>query len=156
MHSALLDALLGLQLFQVLFLSLHDWIPLGRLNDVEAARAANPGSKLLVTTIVSAAPFAFGFAATIRDWGEPLPGWLMIWLWASYGILFLGQLRAWWIPYLLIPEPPRAARYDAMFGRTWAFLPVRNGITPNTLHIMLHLSTLVTLIVLAAMTRPPI
>ena len=40
MNPILLDTLLGLQVFQVLFLALHDWIPLGRLNDVKAARAA--------------------------------------------------------------------------------------------------------------------
>jgi hypothetical protein len=30
---------LGLQVFQVLFLWLHDWIPLGQLNDVAAVRS---------------------------------------------------------------------------------------------------------------------
>jgi hypothetical protein len=59
---------LGLQLFQVLFLWLHDWIPLGGFNDV-------------------------------------------------------------------------AARYEIMFGKTYHFLPTRNGLVPNTAHTMLHLAT---------------
>jgi hypothetical protein len=37
MHLATKDALLALQLFHVLFLSLHDWVPLGNLNDVRAS-----------------------------------------------------------------------------------------------------------------------
>jgi hypothetical protein len=151
MNPVLLDTLLGLQVFQVLFLCLHDWVPLGRLSDVKAARAANPGSRLFVVTLVSALPFAFGLGETIVHWTEPLPGWLIIWLWVSYTILFLGQLRAWWIPYLFIPEPTRAARYDAMFGNTLAFLPAHNGIRPNVLHILLHIATLATLIVLGLM-----
>jgi hypothetical protein len=35
-----------------------------------------------------------------------------------------------------------------MFGRTHTFLPVRHGIAPNTLHVLLHLATLATLILL--------
>ena len=30
--------LIGLQSVQVLFLAIHDWLPLGRLNDVRAVR----------------------------------------------------------------------------------------------------------------------
>ena len=80
----MIGGLLALQLFQVLFLGLHDWVPLG----------------------------------------------------------------SWWLPYLVTPDPVRAARYRTMFGRTHGFLPERNGITPNTLHIVLHVATLATLILL--------
>jgi hypothetical protein len=59
-------------------------------------------------------------------------------------------LRAWWIPYLLKPEPLRAQRYRALFGATHAFLPQHYGITPNTLHAGLHLLTLAMLVLLAA------
>jgi hypothetical protein len=35
-----------------------------------------------------------------------------------------------------------------MFGKTHSFLPPRNGMVPNTAHILLHLATAATLIVL--------
>jgi len=35
-----------------------------------------------------------------------------------------------------------------MFGNTHSFLPKRNGMVPNTAHILLHLSTASTLLVL--------
>jgi hypothetical protein len=35
-----------------------------------------------------------------------------------------------------------------MFGNTHSFLPQRNGLVPNTAHILLHLSTVATLICL--------
>jgi hypothetical protein len=38
--------LLALQVFQVLFLLVHDWIPLGRLNDVAAVRSQDRGAVL--------------------------------------------------------------------------------------------------------------
>jgi hypothetical protein len=60
----------------------------------------------------------------------------------------VGQIRAWWIPYLFRPEPERAARYQIMFGKTHRFLPIRNGLVPNTAHIMLHVATAATLVTL--------
>jgi hypothetical protein len=39
-----------------------------------------------------------------------------------------------------------------MFARTHAFLPERNGMRPNTLHVVLHASTLATLLLLAALS----
>jgi hypothetical protein len=35
-----------------------------------------------------------------------------------------------------------------MFGNTHSFLPQRNGMVPNTAHILLHVATLATLVVL--------
>jgi hypothetical protein len=59
------------QLFQVLFLALHDWVPLGRLNDVAALHAADPPGRLLAVTLVSALPYPFGFAASRRATALP-------------------------------------------------------------------------------------
>lgn len=53
----MLALLLALQIFHVAFLALHDWVPLGRLNDVRAVRQENPGSKLLVATFLSTVLF---------------------------------------------------------------------------------------------------
>ena len=148
MHPFATRVLLVLQLFHVAFLALHDWIPLGPLNDVKAVRGTNPGRKLLEDTIISLLPFAFGFAASIFYLSGSYPMWLWWWLGISYALLFLGELQAWWIPYFLKPDPVRAARYQLMFGKTHAFLPVRNGIRLNTLHIILHAATLATLVAL--------
>jgi hypothetical protein len=53
------------------------------------------------------------------------------------------------MPYLIKPDRARAVRYQRMFGKTHAFLPTRNGLVPNTAHLMLHLATIVTLVILA-------
>lgn len=143
---------LALQSFIVLFLALHDWIPLGSLNDLNGVRAAYPLTKRLIGTLIGLVPFAIGLAASAIHLGRAYPGWLCWWLWISYGLLFLGELRAWWIPYLLHPDPQRAARHHVMFGATHAFLPERNGMRPNTLHVILHAATFALLIVLAVLT----
>jgi len=142
------DLLLALQGLQVTILALHDWIPLGKLNDVKAVRAQDTLTQLLTVTAVQTVPFAFGLVCSVFYRYTPYPGWLYGWLWVSYGALFIGQIQAWWIPYLIRPQPKRAARYQRVFGTTHSVLPVRNGITPNTLHLMLHLATLATLVLL--------
>jgi hypothetical protein len=48
------------------------------------------------------------------------------------------MLRAWWVPYLRVADPVRAARYRNRFANTHAFLPERNGIRPDTLHVTFH------------------
>ena len=145
--------LLGLEVFQVAFLLLHDWLPAPPLNDVPAQRETDTLQKRMVVTLVSALPFVallWGTSGAIRNGNAP--GLLLFWLWFGYGLLFLGELNAWWIPYLLRPDLRRAARYSELFGKTHAFLPERNGIRPNTMHIVLHASTLLTLIVLGVLT----
>ena len=141
--------LLALQAFQVMFLWIHDWVPLGRLNDVAAVRSQDTTARLVRITLIQSVPFTVGLVFSAIHFGGYYPGWLSYWLWISYGVIFVGQLRAWWVPYLFRPEPQRAARYQLMFGKTHSFLPVRNGVVPNTAHILLHMATLATLIVLA-------
>jgi hypothetical protein len=151
MQPITVGALLAFQFIHVLFLAFHDWIPLGTLNDVKAVRAENPAHKLFLGTLISLIPFAIGFTASCIYLGRTYPGWLRWWLWVSYALLFLGEVEAWWIPYFFGAKPERVARYEAMFGRTHAFLPARNGIRPNTLHVMLHTATVATLIVLGVL-----
>jgi hypothetical protein len=152
MHPITMGALLALQCFVVLFVALHNWIPLGTLNDLKGVRAVFPGSKLLTTTLINFVPVAIGFAASAIYFGRGYPGWLFWWLWINYGLACYGSLKAWWIPYLFRPEPERAARYQVMYGATHAFLPERNGIRPNTLHVMFDVVTVALLIVLGVLT----
>lgn len=150
MRPMLFDLLFALQAFHVLFLLLHDWIPLGTLNNIAAVRAENSIGKLLLATLISTSFFLYGFVASIPHLHGPYPHWLLLYLSISYGLLFIGELQAWWIPYFGRLQPERAARYQVMFAGTHSFLPARNGITVNTLHVILHAATVDTLLVLAA------
>jgi hypothetical protein len=141
-------ALAALQIFQVIFLWAHDWISLGRLNDVRAVRNADSTLRLVLVTFIQSAPFTVGLIFSLINFGHIYPHWLFSWLWISYGLLLLGQIRAWWIPYLVRREPERIARYQVMFGATHSFLPKRNGLVPNTAHILLNLATIATLVFL--------
>ena len=153
MQDLLWKSLLGLQVFQVAFLLLHDWLPMPPLNNIAAQRATDPFRKRIVVLALNALPFVALLWGTINALQHhATSGALLVWLWVGYGLLFVGELNAWWIPYLLRPDPERAARYAQLFEGTHAFLRKRNGIRPNTLHVVLHMSTLLTLIVLGTLT----
>ena len=123
--------LLALQVLQVLFLWVHDWIPLGRLNDVAAVRSQDTRRRLVTVTLIQSVPWTIGLCFSLLYFRRPYPDWLYDWLVISYGLLFIGQIRAWWIPYLFRPEPKRAARYSVQKrGRPSCNVPSR---TPNFL-----------------------
>jgi hypothetical protein len=56
------------------------------------------------------------------------------------------------MPYLFRPDPALAARYHTMYAGTHSFLPERNGIRPNTLHVLFDFATVAILIDLAVLT----
>jgi hypothetical protein len=142
--------LVVLQGVQVAFLLLHDWIPLGRLTNLKAVQESDPRGKLILTTLLSALPFAAVFGASCAYWNAARwPMWLQMWLWYTYGAALAGMLWAWWIPYLLLPNPERARRHQVRFAGTPRFLPEHNGIAPDTLHVLYH-STIVATVVLLA------
>jgi hypothetical protein len=107
---------------------------------------ANPIHKLVAGTLISLTPFAIGLYASVVHFGGAYPSWLVWWLWISYSFLFIGELQAWWVPYLFRAEPIRAARYQSMFGATHAFLsrtqrhsteyPARDPSLGNARHIV--------------------
>lgn len=135
--------LIALQAVQVVFLLLHDWVPLGRLSNLTAVRSVDSTAKLFWTTFVSALPFGFGLAASIAtfpDW----PTWLRFYLEVMYSITLVAILRAWWIPYLSPFDSARAERYRTRFAGTLTFLPKRHGFSPDVLHTVYHVFVVAT------------
>jgi hypothetical protein len=157
MNHPTLYAFLAGQCCVVLFIALHDWIPLGRLNNLAGIRAADGRSRLLRVTAFSVLPFAVGLAGSFYYAASRFPGWLWWLLWITYGAAVYGMLRAWWIPYLWVADAARAERYQVRFAHTHAFLPVRNGIRPDTLHVAFHavlVATVALLVVLSSERAP--
>lgn len=148
----MIDAFIACQAFVVLFIALHDWISLGTLNDVRGVHSADARGRLLVVTILSTLPFAVGLIGSAYYATARFPMWLVWLLWISYGVGLYGLLRAWYVPYLFVPDPVRAARYRVMFAKTHAFLPVRNGIAPNTLHVIFHAVFVATTVLVVILT----
>jgi hypothetical protein len=149
---ALDTVFLALQTFVVAFLLFHDWVPLGRLNNLGAIQSEDSAGRRVFVTLLPGVPTALGLYWSAIHFGRSYPGDLTWFLWITYGVLLAGVLQAWWVPYLLVPDPKRAARYQILFRGTHTFLPVRNGIAPDALHCCLHLALVVIVILLAVRT----
>ena len=139
--------LIGLQSAQVIFLMLHDWVPLGRLSNLTAVQTIDSRARLLWTTLLSALPYAVGLGFSIARF-PAWPMWLQIYLEWLYGISIVAILWAWWIPYLSPSDSPRAERYRTRFAGTLTFLPKRHGFAPDALHTTYHGVVLTTVILL--------
>jgi len=150
--TATLLAFLVCQSVVVLFIALHDWVPLGSLSNLAAVRAADSTGRLVFVTALSTLPFAIGLAASFHDAPARMPHWLTWWLWITYGVGVYGMLRAWYWPYLFGGDPARAARYQHRFAHTHAFLPTLHGIRPDTLHVCFHAVLLATVALLGVLT----
>ena len=142
---------LALQAVVVLFLLFHDWVRLGRLNNLAAIRNQDTLQHRVFVTLLPGVPAAIGLFFSAKYFGQSYPHWLEMLLWVTYGVLLLGMLRAWWIPYLVLPDKERAARYQIIFANTHTFLPRRNGMAPDTLHTLFHLVTMATVL----LSKPP-
>jgi hypothetical protein len=148
----MLRAFLAGQFFVVIFIGLHDWVPLGKLSNLQGIRAADSRVKLIVVTLLSALPFAISLVGSAFYAGAHFPSWLMWTLWITYGAAIYGMLRAWWFPYFFGGDPERAKRYQLRFAQTHAFLPTRNGIRPDTLHVIFHGVLVVTVLLLVVLS----
>ena len=71
------------QLYVVLFIALHDWLPLGSLNNLAGIRAVDTRMQLLRTTVLSALPFVIGLAGSLYYSATHFPPWLMWVLWIA-------------------------------------------------------------------------
>ena len=154
-HNGFEITFLALQAIVVAFLLFHDWVNLGRLNNLAAIRSQDTLQHRVFVTLLPAVPAIIGLFSSAKHFGQPYPDWLEMLLWITYGVFLLGLLRAWWIPYLLKPDPERAARYQIIFANTHSFLPRRNGMAPDTLHSVFHLVTIATLVALFIRDRLP-
>lgn len=125
--------------FILLFMLVHDWVPLGTLNDVQAVAQENSFQELIIVTLIGSVQFLLLIGLVLLFIGKKYPIWVKLWLVIHQVFIFIGVLIDWWIPYFFgIGAEKRVETYNQMFGNTHTFLPTMNGIAPNTLHIVFH------------------
>src|SRR5690625_4912682 len=125
----------------------QDWVPLGSLNDIQAIADEQSFNGLLMVTMINVGQILLLLGIVIVFIGKKYPIWIKLWLIIHQLCIFVGVLIAWWIPYFFgYGAEQRVERYHRMFGDTHAFLPVMNGIVPNTLHTIFHIALLACII----------
>jgi len=106
----------------LLFLLLHDRVPLGPFNDPEAVRRENTTGVLLLVTIVNGLSVGILLLLAGLFAGKKYPLWLRSWFVIHLGLILAGAAKAWWMPYLFGADEKRLQRDQAMFGGTHSFL----------------------------------
>ena len=74
---------------------------------------------------------------------------------AGFQVTLRGRIWVTAEAYFFRPTPEHAERDARMYGATHAFLPARNGVRPNTLHVIFDFATVAILILLAVLTAQP-
>lgn len=78
------DSLVICQGIVVVFLAVHDWVPLGPLNNLSGVRAVDTRYRRAWATALSALPFTAVFVVSLRFVSVAYPHWLLWWLWGTY------------------------------------------------------------------------
>ncbi|GGA74935.1 hypothetical protein [Ornithinibacillus halotolerans] len=134
--------------FILLFMIVQDWVPLGTLNDITAIQQEKTKSELINVTLIGVIQITLLISIILLFIGKKYPLFIKLWLIIHPSCIFIGILMSWYIPYLTgIGAAEKVESYTAMFGNTHAFLPVMNGIVPNTLHVLFHIILLLCIII---------
>ncbi|GEL76424.1 hypothetical protein [Tenuibacillus multivorans] len=129
--------------FILLFMIVQDWVSLGPLNDIQAISEEQTVGELVTVTLIGVSQILLIMGFVIFFMGKRYPIWVKLWLVIHQSSIFVGALFAWWIPYLTgYGAEGRVERYERMFGDTHSFLPEMNGLVPNTLHTIFHVTLL--------------
>lgn len=132
---------LVLQCVLFFFMALHDWIDIPPFTDLAALKKVHSFKFRLISSLVNASLVMIPIIITIFYLSSLFPLWAILLFIIIYGLLTIGTIAAWWIPYL-------GGRYwihgnkagFEEYRNTHSFLPKRGeNVVPNTLHVILHI-----------------
>ncbi len=124
-----------------LFMTLHDWVDIPPFTNLKALRKAHSVKSRLIGSLVNGGLVLIPIIVSLLYIASPLPLWARILFVIIYGLITIGTITAWWIPYFV-------GRYwlhgnktgFEEYRNTHSFLPPRgDNIVPNTLHVILHI-----------------
>lgn len=132
----------------LIFMALHDWIDIPPFTNLDALKKAHTFKFRLVGSLINSILVLIPILVTLIYFTSSLPFWGRLLFTGIYGLLTIGTITAWWIPYF-------GGRYwihgnKAGFEEyrdTHSFLPPRgDNIVPNTLHVVLHIQVWICLL----------
>src|SRR5699024_8706362 len=133
--------------FILFFMIVQDLVPLGPLNDIEAIATIESLNETIVTTLIGVVQILLILGGILLFMGKRYPHLVKIWLIIHPACILLGAIMSWWIPYFFgTGTEEKIERFNIMFRNTHSFLPVMNGIVPNTLHSLFHFVLLICII----------
>lgn len=134
----LIPVFIVVQIILLFCITLHDWIHVPPLTNM---RELEKHSTRLGRIINSTVFFFFVFIPLLLTWLYQLiyPFWVIFVMTCFYGLLTLGTIVSWWIPYFFGSYTEEFKKAFAEYEDTHHFLPpIGDHVIPNTLHVLLH------------------
>src|SRR5699024_1609839 len=119
--------------FRLLVMIVQDFVLMGVLNEVEAIASVESPNEIIVKTLIGVVQILLILGGILLFMGKRYPFLVKIWLIVHPTCILLGAIMSWWIPYFFgTATEEKIESFNIMFGNTHSFLPVMNGIVPNT------------------------
>jgi hypothetical protein len=146
---SLISFFIVLQIILLFFMVGHDWIhvpPLTNIRELEkhSTKKGRVINSILFFLLIFVPLFLTcyfnpSYSHYFNTDYSAYPRWVLVFLVAVYGVLFLGTLFSWWVPYIFGNYSHEHAQGFGEYKNTHHFLPARgDNIVPNTLHVLLH------------------
>jgi hypothetical protein len=130
-----------LQSILFFFMALHDWVDIPPFTNLTALKKVHSFKFRLLGSLVNASFVMIPVTITFFYFSSPLPVWADLLFIIIYGLLTVGTITAWWIPYFGGRYWIHGKKADfEEYRNTHSFLPPRgDNVIPNTLHAILHI-----------------
>ncbi len=127
-----------LQVVLLLFMTFHDWVHLPRLLDMGEMEKHSTKLGRVINSFIFFLLIAVPLCLT-WVYQPHYPLWVKIVLVSIYGLLTMGTIFSWWVPYFFGSSDQQKKGF-AEYKKTHHFLPARgDNVIPNTFHVILHL-----------------
>src|SRR5438309_3155916 len=130
---SLVSVFIMLQIILLFIIALHDWIHLPPLTDIRTLEKLHSKKDRLIAstiyTFIVLIPLLITWYYRAR-----FELWVLITIIVIYGVLSLGTIASWWVPYFFGSSEKHKAGF-VEYQNTHRFLPSRgDNVVPNTFH----------------------
>jgi hypothetical protein len=134
----ILPIFIALQVILLFLMTFHDWVHLPPLTDIRELEKHSSKTGRLINSFIFALLILIPLSLTYF-YAPGLPYSIRRTIAIFYGLLTLGTILSWWVPYIFGSSAAHKAAF-AEYRTTHHFLPKRNdNVTPNTFHVILHI-----------------
>ena len=124
-----------------LFMALHDWVDIPPFTNLPALKKAHSLQSRLIGSFINSILVLIPLIVTLVYMSSSLPLWARLLFALTYGLITVGTITAWWVPYFggrYLIHGNKAGFEE--YQDTHSFLPARgDNVVPNTLHVILHI-----------------
>ena len=135
----IIEIFIFLQIFLFLLMIVHDWVSLYPLNDIAILRKYHSKRELFMGSCINGSMVMIPLLISLYGYMHIFTQSMTLIMVALYGILTVGTMCVWWIPYIFGSSDAHKSGFKE-YSNTHHFLPSRGtNLIPNSLHVIIHI-----------------